>query len=251
LFFQAAARILFVPSLHAQLVVDGRHALRPILVGHQDTAIGGVGSGPGAPRYAPGIANHQLEIIISVNGCAQSLVVVLEFSKGHGTVTIHIIPLPHKLPHGLFDGLFTGLHFRVMGEIIYIHHFLHSNVPRPVFVQNVEGHTNHIPSSLIQITFHPDQKFAHIQDAIAISIKVMKHFIKFSNVKLDTIVLQAELQFVFGQSFVSIVVHNRQCSLEPLDPRLFPTALQDLLDNSLHHPCCALCHLVNAKFPRK
>eukprot|EP00600_Ochromonadales_sp_CCMP1393_P009083 CAMPEP_0174972034 /NCGR_PEP_ID=MMETSP0004_2-20121128/10384_1 /TAXON_ID=420556 /ORGANISM="Ochromonas sp., Strain CCMP1393" /LENGTH=74 /DNA_ID=CAMNT_0016222171 /DNA_START=16 /DNA_END=237 /DNA_ORIENTATION=- len=25
LFFQATARILFVPSLHAQLVVDGRH----------------------------------------------------------------------------------------------------------------------------------------------------------------------------------------------------------------------------------
>ena len=83
--------LVLVISADAEVVFDLFHGLASVHVDHCYAAAGGVGAPALAAADVPGVADHEFEVVVLVDGGAQVCVVLAELLRAHLTILLHCV----------------------------------------------------------------------------------------------------------------------------------------------------------------
>ena len=117
-----------------EIVLDHHYLLRSIWIGFENALDGSVGSLTLTSSDVPSVANHKLEVIVTVDAGTQILVVVLEFFNCDNLVSLMRLPNSHEIGENLIGCLTSTLEVRVEAHIVSNSNIINSDLATSILI---------------------------------------------------------------------------------------------------------------------
>src|SRR6056300_546891 len=134
------------------------HALVALSIGDKVSGDGGVGRLALTASNVPGVAHHELEVVILVNGSTDICVVLLELLDSDLAVSLLGVPLSHELVQDVVLGHLTGLVLGVESDIVVDQKVVNFDNAVASLVQLLESQVNKALSEVVQVTTDTSQE---------------------------------------------------------------------------------------------
>ena len=194
-----------------QVVLDLLHRLAPVRVRHQHAAVGRVGRPALAAGDVPCVADHELEVVVVVDGCADVVVVVDELLLGH--LTVHLaadVEGVEELAEDLVRRLPARHDVRVLGRVVALGDLVRLNDTVAVLVQHIEGHVHEAPAAIAHRPPDATQQLFKVDAAVAVPVEEVEERAQLLVVEVHVHLRHGLLELVQRQRLAPIVVHDAE-----------------------------------------
>ena len=145
----AQARAVLIAS-HAKIILDLFHGLAAVGMRHEHARVGRVRTPALATGDVPGVADHELEVIVVVDRCRNIVVVVLPLlARDLAIVRATHVKRVQEFAQDVLLRLLPGHHVRMLGCIVAVHDVLRVQNARAVLVDLRESNRNQIGTTLV------------------------------------------------------------------------------------------------------
>eukprot|EP00906_Rhabdomonas_costata_P030682 RCo043382 len=199
-----------------EVVLDLLYGLPPVRVADQHSPAGGVRAGPHSSAEMPGVADHQLEVVVVVDPRREVGVVVGELLVGHHLVAV-LVPALHELLQRLDRGLLLGKHIGVLGDVVQGLQLIQGDQVVAVGVQQGVGLVHQGLPPVIGRSPQRALQLRHANLPAAVAVKEGHQLVHLSGGEPQAVGLQAGLQLELVQQAVAVVVHDPQHPYQPPD----------------------------------
>lgn len=165
---------ILIVSLDAQVVLDFLHRLATISVGDQHATARGVGTPTLTTGDVPGIADHQLEVVIIVDRCRDVGVVLAELRRSDLAILLLGIEGVQELAQNRLHGALAGNHIRVLGGIVLGGDVVQLNNTALVGIQDLESLQDQVSAALVQVTTNGNDELIERDASRAVRIEVLE-----------------------------------------------------------------------------
>ena len=141
-----------------EIVLDHHNLLRSIWIRLEDPLDRSVCSLSLTASDVPGIADHELEVIITVDTGTQIFVVVLKLFNGNNLVSLMGLPDRHEVSKDLIGCFTTTLEVWVEADVIGDSDIIDSDLATSILIKNAIGLVNHIETALVETATDGAQK---------------------------------------------------------------------------------------------
>ena len=171
---QAVHHLLSVVSADAEVVLDLLHGLRAVGVADQHTSAGGVGAPALAAADVPGVADHQLEVVIVVDATGAVAVVLDELSSGHAAILVDGIEGVQELSEDVVLGAAAGQHVGVLVSVVLGGDVVQLDHTTVVRVKDLESHQHQLSAAVVQLAADAEDELVEIDGAGAVAVEVVE-----------------------------------------------------------------------------
>ena len=204
------ARASFLCDFSIEIVFDHHYLLGSIWVGSENALDGSVGSLTLTSSDVPSVANHKLEVIVTVNAGTQILVVVLEFFNCDNLVSLMRLPNSHEIGENLIGCLTSALEIWVEAHIVSNSNIVNSDLATSILIKDTVGLMDHVETALIKTAADGAQKLIERQLSILIGVEVFYDLSDFDLGEVQTVVSHRVLELDGAEGAITITVHSSE-----------------------------------------
>ena len=193
-----------------EIVLDHHYLLGSIWVGFENALDGSVGSLTLTSSDVPSVANHKLEVIVTVNAGTQILVVVLEFFNCDNLVSLMRLPNSHEIRENLISCLTSTLEVGVEAHIVSNSNIINSDLATSILIKDTVGLMDHVETALVKTAADGAQKLIERQLSILIGVEMFNDLSDFDLGEVQTIVSHRVLELDRAERSITIAVHSSE-----------------------------------------
>ena len=119
------------------------------------------------------VADHEFEVIVSIDAGAEILVVVLKLLNGDDLVTLVRFPHGHEVGEHLIGRLFTALEVGVEAHIIGHSDVINGHLTAAILIKDTVGLVDHIETASVELTSDSAQKFVKGKLSVLVAVEVL------------------------------------------------------------------------------
>ena len=125
------------------------------------------------------VSNHELEVIVAINACAQILVIVLKLLNRDNAISLMGLPNGHEVSQHFISCLATALEIRMEADIISNSNVINGHLATAILVKNSVCLMNHIKTACVERATNSAQKFIERQLTIFVCIEMLDNLSHF------------------------------------------------------------------------
>lgn len=156
-----------------EVVLDHDDFLASIWVGLEYALNRGVGGLALSSSDVPCVADHEFEVIVSIDAGAEILVVVLKLLNGDDLVTLVRFPHGHEVGEHLIGRLFTALEVGVEAHIIGHSDVINGHLTAAILIKDAVSLVDHIETASVELTSDSAQKFVEGKLSVLVAVEVL------------------------------------------------------------------------------
>lgn len=160
------------------------------------------------------VANHELEVIVAVNACAEVLIVVLKLLDCHNVISLVSLPDLHEVGKDVISGLSAALEVGMIAHIVRKSDIINRNLTTAVLIEHVVGHVDHPGAAFVHVTSDRTQKLIEGKLSVPVGIEVLNNLGDFDVGELEAVVAHSVLELDGAQRAVSVSVHGLEHAAE-------------------------------------
>ena len=180
-------RLLIIP-IDAEVVRDLLHARVPVAVRHEHAAARRVGAPPLAPRDVPRIADHELEVVVAVDGGGDVPVVLGKLFPCDDAVLVDRVPLVQELGERLVGRQLPLEHPWVLLHTVHVPQILHGHLPVARLVEDVEGLVDEGEAARVHVPTDAPEELVEADGAALVAVKIRHNHLHFPRGQVHAVV---------------------------------------------------------------
>eukprot|EP00636_Phaeomonas_parva_P017624 CAMPEP_0118869644 /NCGR_PEP_ID=MMETSP1163-20130328/12899_1 /TAXON_ID=124430 /ORGANISM="Phaeomonas parva, Strain CCMP2877" /LENGTH=337 /DNA_ID=CAMNT_0006804559 /DNA_START=135 /DNA_END=1146 /DNA_ORIENTATION=+ len=215
---QAALHALGVVGGEAEVVLDLLHGLAPGGVRDEHAAVRRVRGPALAAGDVPGVADHELEVVVFIDGGRDVGVVVLELAARD--LPVHLaahVEGVEELAENVVLRLLAREHVRVLRGVEGLHHLLRLDDAAAVLVEHVEGHVHEAAAARVEHAAHAREELVEVHAAAAVLVEVSEEHLHLLLAEPQVHLGHGLLELAELQALRAVVVHDAELPREPDD----------------------------------
>jgi len=166
---------------------------------------------------APGGADHDLKIVISIDAGGDVGIVVGELGLSHLVVAGLHVPLGHELGKHIILGHLTALELRVERDIVDVGQVHEVDDSGAILIELGEGQLDEGASSGVHLTAHSTEELIEGDTAVVVLVEVLEDSFELAGAEFVAIFAEAPLELVAVELLVAVVVHASEDVSESTD----------------------------------
>jgi len=198
-----------VVHVHAQVVLDHLDRLLPRLrVENQHALVGRVGAPPFPARDVPRVADHELEVVVVVDGRGEVGVVPLELVGVHLPVFFAPVERVEELAEHLRFGFLPREHVRVAVRVVRLRDVVQVEQPAAVLVHHVEREQHHLLAAGVHLPAHAEQELVVRDGAARVLVEKLENGLHLFWFKAELLLFHALCELNFVEVPVAAIVND-------------------------------------------
>ena len=195
----------------------------------------------------PGVVHHELEVVVSVDGHGDVVVVLEPLVDGDTVVTdVFLVvgvmglegvdELVENLVLGLLSGLDIGVHLSVvsLSDVVDINDF------RAVLVHDLEGLASEVSSELVHLTTDTSEELFVVDGTIVGSVEDLEELLRVGGVEANTEVVDTLLELINVERSGAVIISNLELTAKTHDTA--GTTSSKLLSEVIHKLSLSVVH---------
>ena len=229
----AQTRAILIAS-HAKIVLDLFHGLTAIGMRHKHARVGCVRAPALATGDVPGIADHELEVVVVINRAANIGIVVLPFLFCHHSILRPAdVKAVKELAEYLVFGHTTSDYLRVLRCVVTTNNILCVKNARSILVDLGECQPHEIKPAWIHRTTHTTDEFFVVYRPAAIFVEKCEQLLERVGVETERTLIHCLRELGAVKRLGAIIVHDTE--LAPQSDDTACTSLLQFTSEALQH----------------
>ncbi|KAJ8524997.1 hypothetical protein ON010_g16119 [Phytophthora cinnamomi] len=194
----------------ADVVLDLFDRVRAVGVLHEHATASGVGRPALAATDVPGVADHELKVVVVVDGRAHVGVVAHKLARVHLTVLLAAIKRVQELEQHLVLGLAALQHIGVLLGAVLGLDVVEVHDAASIRIQDLERRQNQLRAALVELTAHSQQELVKVHAARVVRVNEVEQLLHLLLAQLQRVLADSLAELVQTQRAVAVVVNDAE-----------------------------------------
>ena len=228
---QAPAVPVHVARAHAEVVLDLLYGLAAVRMCHEHALVGGISAPAVAAGDVPGVADHELEVVVVVDGRADAAVVLDELVEGDDPILISAVKADQELGQHLCLRLSAAENVRMLRSVVDAADVIDGDLAVAGPVEHLEGPAHQPGPSRVHLASQSGQKLVEGDAPVPVSVEEREDGVDVAVLQVNAHVLQPVAHLRLAQTAVAVVVHDAQYASDAADTVRAAAVQQPLADS--------------------